>query len=85
MFKKLCEYRNNKKLCFSFASKSKKIVVSVCDDLDAIRIQTPYSNDLIGNDEDIAPYFSNAYKLAQDAGDEDAMEQIHAIRQIICK
>jgi hypothetical protein len=65
-------------------SKSKKVLVSICSDLNAARIDTPYTNQLVDMD-DIVSALSQAYSDAQDAKDEKAMEEIHNIRHTISK
>ena len=67
------------------ASKSSKVTVSVCSDLNAARIETPYSNILADGMDAIVPALTKAYKAAQDAKDEVVMEEVHNVRQTISK
>ena len=85
MFKRLTKYIKNKGLCFSMVSKSSKVTVSVCSDLNAARIETPYSNILADGMDAIVPALTKAYKAAQDAKDEVVMEEVHNVRQTISK
>jgi hypothetical protein len=84
MFKKLRNYINNKGLCFSMQSKTKKVTVSICSDLDAARIETPYSNQLVEMN-DIIQGLGQAYTIAQDAKDDKVMQEVHSVRQAISK
>ena len=88
MFKRFRSYIRNKGLCFTFASKSKKVTVSICADIGAARIKTPFSDDLINIADDdygtnLIPALVNAYKLAEENKDEDVMNEIHSIRQVL--
>jgi hypothetical protein len=85
MFKRFRNYVRNKGLCFSMESRSKKVFVSVCSDLDAARIESPYSNELVSGMDAIVPALSRAYIAAQDAKDETVMEELHNVRQTIAK
>ncbi|MCX6010029.1 MAG: hypothetical protein NTW48_08395, partial [Chloroflexi bacterium] len=85
MFRRFAKYIKNKGLCFSMESRSKKVVVSICSDLNAARIETPYTNILADGMDEIVPALTEAYKAAQDAKDEVAMEEIHNVRQTISK
>jgi hypothetical protein len=85
MFKRIKNYVQNKGLCFSMQSRSKKVTVSVCSDLDAARIETPYSDELVSGMDAIIPAISRAYIAAQDAKDETVMEELHGVRHTIAK
>ena len=65
-------------------SRSERVTVSICSDLDAARIETPHSNQLVEMN-DIIKALSQAYTIAQDAKDEKAMEEIHSVRHAISK
>jgi len=65
-------------------SKNKKVVVSICSDLNAARIQTPYTNELVETN-DLIHALGRAYSTAQDEKDEKAMQDIHNVRQTITK
>lgn len=85
MFKRLSNYIRNKGLCFSMRSKSGKVIISICDELDAVRIVTPHSNELIDGLDELLPALSRAYRAAQDASDEKVTEEIHGIRHTLSK
>jgi len=84
MFKRLSNYIKNKGLCFSMQSKGKRVTVSICSDLDAARIKTPYTNKLVEMD-DIISALSEAYTAARRESDSEIMEEIHSVRQVIQK
>jgi len=65
-------------------SKSKKITVSICNDLDAARIKTPYTDELVWMN-DILSGLSTAYRAAQDAEDQKVADELHDIRHTISK
>ena len=65
------------------SSKSKRVTVSVCSDLDAARIETEYGDYLVDGVDNIVASLSEAYRDAQDAGDEKTMNELHSIRQTI--
>lgn len=65
-------------------SKGKQVTISICSDLDAARIETPYTNELVEM-QDIISVLGRAYTTAQDNKDEKTMEEIHNVRQIIAK
>jgi hypothetical protein len=65
-------------------SQSKKITVSVCNELDAVRIKTPYSDELVVMAE-LLPALSEAYRAAQDAEDQKVADEIHGIRHTLSK
>jgi len=82
MFKRIKDYIDNKGLCFTMRSKSKKITVSVCNELDAARIKTPYTDELVWMN-DILPALSAAYRDALDAKDQKIADELHDIRHTI--
>jgi hypothetical protein len=84
MFKRLSNYIKNKGLCFSMQSKNKRVTISICSDLDAARIETPYTNKLVEMDN-IIPALSEAYTAARRESDSEVMEEIHSVRQVIQK
>lgn len=84
MFKRLSNYIKNKGLCFSMQSKGKRVTISICSDLDAARVQTPYTNKLVDMN-DIIPTLSEAYTAARRESDSEVMEEIHSVRQVIQK
>ena len=85
MFKRVTDYIKNKGLCFATRSKSGEVTISICDTLNAVRIVTPYTNELVDGLDNLLPALSNAYKAAKDASDEKVTDEIHSIRQTISK
>jgi len=85
MFKRITNYIKNKGLCFAMRSRSGKVTISICDTLDAVRIVTPHSNELIDGLDELMPALSRAYKAAQDASDEKVADEIHGIRHTLSK
>jgi len=65
-------------------SKGKRVTISICSDLDAARIETPYINKLVDMDN-IIPALSEAYTVARRESDSEVMEEIHSVRQVIQK
>ena len=65
-------------------SKGKRVTISICSDLDAARIETPYTNELVDMDN-IIPALSEAYTAARRESDSEVMEEIHSVRQVIQK
>lgn len=65
-------------------SKGKRVTISICSDLDAARVQTPYTNKLVEMD-DIISTLSEAYTAARRESDSEVMEEIHSVRQVIQK
>ena len=85
MFRRFINYIKNRGLCFSAVSKSNKVVLSMCSDINAARIVTPYGDELIDGIENIVEALTKAYKGAQDKGDEVVMAEIHSIKHEIMK
>ena len=65
-------------------SKGKRVTISICSDLDAARIETPYTNKLVDMDNIISA-LSEAYTAARRESDSKVMEEIHSVRQVIQK
>ena len=65
-------------------SKGERVTISICSDLDAARVKTPYTNKLVEMD-DIIPALSEAYTAARNESDSEVMEEIHSVRQVIAK
>ena len=84
MFNRIRDYIKNKGLCYTAASKSGKVELSICADLNAARVETPYTNTLVDLD-DVISALTEAYKDAQDAADDRVAEEVHSIRQTIAK
>lgn len=85
MFKRVRDYIRNKGLCFTYRALAGEITVSVCNDLNASRIKTPYSDELVDGLDEIVPALARAYKAAKDAGDEKVMDEVHNLRGAIAK
>lgn len=85
MFKRVRDYIRNKGLCFTYRDASGEITVSVCNDLNASRIKTPYTNELIDGLDEIVPALARAYTAAKEAGDEKVMDEVHSLRGAISK
>jgi hypothetical protein len=88
-FLKSLKSRLNDKACYSFRSKSGDALLSICGDLGAARFTTKYTSVLVdATDGDfgtaLSPAFAEAYRKANDAGDEKLAAEIHALRHIIC-
>lgn len=81
MFRRFRRYVSNKGLCFTASSKSNRVRISICADLDAARLETPYYDALIDGVNQMIPALSKAYLFAQEAGDETVMEEVHSIRK----
>ena len=82
MFNRIRDYIKNKGLCYTAASKSGKVELSVCADLNAARVATPYSNTLVDLD-DLPSALTEAYRAAEDASDDRVAEEVHSIRHAI--
>lgn len=85
MFKRFINYIKNRGLCYTAVSKSKKVTLTVCADIDAARIETPHGDYLVNGLENIISSLSEAYNGAKDNNDEIAMQEIHGIRQDISR
>ena len=82
MFNRIRNYIKNKGLCYTAASKSGKVELSICSDLNAARVTTPYSNSVVDLD-DVVSALTEAYRAAQDASDDRVAEEVHSIRHTI--
>ena len=79
-----------RKVCYTVKSKQTEVYLSICADLGAAKLITPQMQELVDVSEadfrvELAPTFSKAYKLATEANDQAPADEVHCLRQIICR